>query len=169
MEDQQREQGQLAIAHTQSHDGMLKNAARIEETTSHHTLHSGNAEDVREGGRDGDADHAHAPIDARAAPAISASPPERRHRIEVYGIRRKKRKMKSYSHAHFKVYKRRWFGLAQLVLLNVVVSWDVRFAHLFLKLYSIFNMQDNADPHALEKTVADVCSRFHFLSVVLRR
>lgn len=25
----------------------------------------------------------------------------------------------------FKVYKRRWFGLAQLVLLNVVVSWDV--------------------------------------------
>ena len=31
----------------------------------------------------------------------------------------------SYSHTHFKVYKRRWFGLAQLVLLNVVVSWDV--------------------------------------------
>lgn len=25
----------------------------------------------------------------------------------------------------FKVYKRRWFGLLQLVLLNVVVSWDV--------------------------------------------
>lgn len=25
----------------------------------------------------------------------------------------------------YKVYKRRWFGLAQLVLLNVVVSWDV--------------------------------------------
>lgn len=25
----------------------------------------------------------------------------------------------------WKVYKRRWFGLAQLVLLNVVVSWDV--------------------------------------------
>jgi len=32
---------------------------------------------------------------------------------------------KSYSHTHFRVYKRRWFGLAQLVLLNVVVSWDV--------------------------------------------
>lgn len=31
----------------------------------------------------------------------------------------------SYSHTHFRVYKRRWFGLAQLVLLNVVVSWDV--------------------------------------------
>ena len=32
---------------------------------------------------------------------------------------------RSYSHTHFKVYKRRWFGLVQLVLLNVVVSWDV--------------------------------------------
>ena len=26
---------------------------------------------------------------------------------------------------HYKTYKRRWFGLLQLVLLNVVVSWDV--------------------------------------------
>jgi hypothetical protein len=32
---------------------------------------------------------------------------------------------KSYSHTHFKVYKRRWLGLGQLVLLNIVVSWDV--------------------------------------------
>lgn len=31
----------------------------------------------------------------------------------------------TYSHTHFKVFKRRWFGLAQLVLLNIVVSWDV--------------------------------------------
>lgn len=31
----------------------------------------------------------------------------------------------TYSHMHFKVYKRRWLGLAQLVLLNIVVSWDV--------------------------------------------
>ena len=26
----------------------------------------------------------------------------------------------------YKVYKRRFFGLGQLVLLNIVVSWDVR-------------------------------------------
>ncbi|MBE3050277.1 hypothetical protein IMZ48_48825 [Candidatus Bathyarchaeota archaeon] len=26
----------------------------------------------------------------------------------------------------YRTYKRRWFGLVQLVLLNVVVSWDVR-------------------------------------------
>ena len=25
----------------------------------------------------------------------------------------------------YKVYKRRWFGLFQLVLMNIVVSWDV--------------------------------------------
>jgi hypothetical protein len=25
----------------------------------------------------------------------------------------------------YKVYRRRWFGLVQLVLLNIIVSWDV--------------------------------------------
>ena len=39
--------------------------------------------------------------------------------------KRKQKKKQSYSHAHFKVYRRRWFGLAQLCLLNIVVSWDV--------------------------------------------
>jgi hypothetical protein len=28
-------------------------------------------------------------------------------------------------HTHYRVYKRRWLGLCQLVLLNIVVSWDV--------------------------------------------
>jgi len=28
----------------------------------------------------------------------------------------------------YKVYKRRWFGLVQLVLLNIIVSWDVSFS-----------------------------------------
>ena len=27
--------------------------------------------------------------------------------------------------AHYKVYKRRWFGLLQLTLMNIIVSWDV--------------------------------------------
>ena len=31
--------------------------------------------------------------------------------------------------AEHKVYKRRFFGLGQLVLLNIVVSWDVRDNH----------------------------------------
>lgn len=30
----------------------------------------------------------------------------------------------------YKVYKRRWFGLVQLVLLNIIVSWDVSNLHL---------------------------------------
>lgn len=32
---------------------------------------------------------------------------------------------RSYSHTHYRVYKRRWFGLIQLVLLNIAVSWSV--------------------------------------------
>ncbi len=30
----------------------------------------------------------------------------------------------------YRVYKMRWFGLGQLVLLNIVVSWDVSDLHL---------------------------------------
>jgi FLVCR family MFS transporter 7 len=33
---------------------------------------------------------------------------------------------------HYRVYKRRWFGLCQLVLLNIVVSWDVS---CFIKIF----------------------------------
>ena len=32
---------------------------------------------------------------------------------------------RTLSGGEYKVYKRRWFGLVQLVLLNIVVSWDV--------------------------------------------
>jgi len=28
-------------------------------------------------------------------------------------------------HRRYRVYKRRWFGLFQLTLLNIIVSWDV--------------------------------------------
>jgi hypothetical protein len=86
------------VAHTQSNDGMLKNAAAVEERVG----------------------------DARAGESSVAA---RERDGEETRARRRPwagKKRKSYSHAHFKVYKRRWFGLAQLVLLNVVVSWDVR-------------------------------------------
>lgn len=33
-----------------------------------------------------------------------------------------------HAHGHHRVYRRRWFGLLQLVLLNVIISWDVGFA-----------------------------------------
>ncbi|KAL1652454.1 hypothetical protein SLS61_005058 [Didymella pomorum] len=40
-------------------------------------------------------------------------------------FRRRPKPKQTYSHTHFKVYNRRWLGLAQLVLLNIVVSWDI--------------------------------------------
>jgi hypothetical protein len=88
------------ISHTQSNDGMLKNAVRIEEDAGVPRVGDSSA------GAHGREEEGEA----------RASTPQRRPWA---------RKRKSYSHAHFKVYKRRWFGLAQLVLLNVVVSWDV--------------------------------------------
>lgn len=36
----------------------------------------------------------------------------------------------------YKVYKRRWFGLVQLTLLNIIVSWDVSGAVLFSPFFS---------------------------------
>jgi FLVCR family MFS transporter 7 len=91
------------IAHTQSSDAVLKNAARIEEDAGEPRVgdSSAGAHEREEEEEEGEA------------------------RTSTGRRRPWARKRKSYSHAHFKVYKRRWFGLAQLVLLNAVVSWDV--------------------------------------------
>ncbi len=42
--------------------------------------------------------------------------------------------------ARYRVYKRRWFGLVQLTLLNIIVSWDVssRDRYLFFFFFSFF-------------------------------
>ncbi|KAH6633101.1 major facilitator superfamily domain-containing protein [Boeremia exigua] len=51
----------------------------------------------------------------------------------------------TYSHAHFKVYKRRWLGLAQLVLLNIVVSWDwLTFAPVSTSAATYFDVSETA-------------------------
>jgi hypothetical protein len=52
---------------------------------------------------------------------------------------RRRKRRETYSHTHFKVYKRRWFGLMQLVLLNVVVSWDVCVILQYFLLSSAFS------------------------------
>jgi FLVCR family MFS transporter 7 len=88
------------VAQTLSNDSMLKNAARMDEDVVGNSRVGESS--VAAHGRDGDE--------------------EARERRRPWA-----RKRKSYSHAHFKVYKRRWFGLAQLVLLNVVISWDVSY------------------------------------------
>jgi hypothetical protein len=41
-----------------------------------------------------------------------------------------------HSEPHYAVYKRRFFGLGQLVLLNIVVSWDVRENISFISTYA---------------------------------
>ena len=112
------------IAHTKSNDGMLKNAAPQAE------------EDV-----------------VNPGPSTSRVTDERDGLEGVHeegGRRPRKSKKKSYSHAHYKVYKRRWLGLAQLVLLNIVVSWDVGF------LFSYFYVW-TADTHVnLERDVLEL-------------
>ncbi|KAF2749855.1 MFS general substrate transporter [Sporormia fimetaria CBS 119925] len=63
------------------------------------------------------------------------------------GKRRRRRPFhrESYSHTHFKVYKRRWFGLAQLVLLNIVVSWDwLTFAPVSSRAADYFDVSETA-------------------------
>lgn len=91
------------IAHTQSNDGMLKNAAPqpIEEL----------------GTNPGPSSSSRGPVDERDGVEEAREEGGRRPW--------RRRKTQTYSHAHFRVYKRRWLGLAQLVLLNIVVSWDV--------------------------------------------
>lgn len=141
-----------SIAHTRSSDGILKNAARIGETsTSQPHAAFGSSPATATGPAATTAEDAEAAGQARAS----------------RGRWMTRSKRKSYSHAHFKVYKRRWFGLAQLVLLNIVASWDVRLSPpLFLtKVYqaSMQNMADVHQPHI----VADFCTRLNILSAVL--
>lgn len=45
----------------------------------------------------------------------------------------------------YKVYKRRWFGLVQLTLLNIIVSWDVSIQYLLLAVpLSLFSLCEPA-------------------------
>jgi hypothetical protein len=90
------------VAQVTSNDGILKNAARLTEE--------------EEEARPGESSAGEAEV--RDGEVEAGASTERKRRPWA-------KKKKSYSHVHFKVYKRRWFGLAQLVLLNVVVSWDV--------------------------------------------
>ncbi|KAG9188945.1 hypothetical protein G6011_05813 [Alternaria panax] len=100
------------LSHIQTRDGMLKHAAHFSEdevpgVSSSRRVDFGRdgTADVEDGRRDEDEAREQAP----------------RRKKRRFGLGKKK---ESYSHTHYKVYKRRWIGLAQLVLLNIVVSWD---------------------------------------------
>ncbi|KAF2130349.1 MFS general substrate transporter [Dothidotthia symphoricarpi CBS 119687] len=104
------------LAHTQAKHNMLKNAAQSEQ-------------EVTDAG----------PSGSGAQERVADEEPR-----EPETGRRRRRK-KTYSHAHFKVYKRRWFGLAQLVLLNVVVSWDwLTFAPVSTRSAAYFGVSETA-------------------------
>lgn len=83
------------IAPVETHGSTAKNATEVEEDVYEHAQGSSSRA-----------------IDGETVPQSSPG-------------RRRPKPKQTYSHAHFKVYKRRWLGLGQLVLLNIVVSWDV--------------------------------------------
>jgi FLVCR family MFS transporter 7 len=96
---------------TRTNDGILKNGVRVSEDLVHAESSNSRVEDAKYG-VDGTADKRDGDEDAR-----EMQPKGRRFRLG--------KKKNTYSHTHFQVYKRRWLGLMQLVLLNIVVSWDV--------------------------------------------
>ncbi|KAF2020761.1 MFS general substrate transporter [Aaosphaeria arxii CBS 175.79] len=62
-----------------------------------------------------------------------------------HGVASRWNNRNTYSHTHFRVYKRRWFGLAQLVLLNIVVSWDwLTFAPVSASAAEYFDVSETA-------------------------
>ncbi|KAI4604584.1 hypothetical protein J4E80_011026 [Alternaria sp. BMP 0032] len=104
------------LSHTRTNDEMLKNAAHLSEDVPPEDDEVSGSSNMRivDFGRDGTADPENGVVDE-----AHQQPPRRKKRR--FGLGKKK---ESYSHTHYKVYKRRWLGLGQLVLLNIVVSWD---------------------------------------------
>lgn len=108
------------LSHTQTHDAMLKNAAHLSEDAALEDEELGISSSSRrvDFGRDGTAGG----VEHGGGDGDEAREQRPKHKTRRFGLGKKK---ESYSHMHYKVYKRRWIGLGQLVLLNVVVSWDV--------------------------------------------
>jgi FLVCR family MFS transporter 7 len=101
------------ITRTQTNDSMFKNAAQLSEVAQNHDGSSSSRTQEADFGDDGTVE-GDSDVEAR-----EVQPKRRRFRLRLGKTKQ------SYSHTHYKVYKRRWIGLAQLVLLNIVVSWDV--------------------------------------------
>ncbi|KAI4684286.1 uncharacterized protein J4E84_006274 [Alternaria hordeiaustralica] len=104
------------LSHTRTNDSMIKNAAHLSEDVPPEDDEVSGSSNMRivDFGRDGTADPENGVVGE-----AHQQPPRRKKRR--FGLGKKK---ESYSHTHYKVYKRRWLGLGQLVLLNIVVSWD---------------------------------------------
>ena len=100
----------MRIGSSSEHDEWIK-MDDIEPVRTHGSMAKGGEyveEDIYDGAQGSSARAVDGEVGAQA-PALDGRPKPKQ----------------TYSHAHYKVYKRRWLGLAQLVLLNIVVSWDV--------------------------------------------
>lgn len=60
--------------------------------------------------------------DVESSEGASGSPPSARVEEEIAPV--------NGGRTEYKVYRIRWFGLTQLILLNIVVSWDVSSSRL---------------------------------------
>ncbi|RAR16461.1 MFS general substrate transporter [Stemphylium lycopersici] len=127
------------LSHTRTHDSMLKNAARVSEDVEQDAAVAGSSSHSTGFGRDGSAGDAEA--DAELAAQGAQRGVAARWMKKIGG----RSKRQSYSHAHYRVYKRRWVGLAQLVLLNIVVSWDwLTFAPISTTSSLYFNVSESS-------------------------
>ena len=99
------------LTHMQTKDAMLKNAAGFAEDDDIVSPVSGSRRTA---------------YDIDGIVEMDEDAEERKgSRWKMVSFGRKGRTRRSSSTAEFKVYKRRWIGLVQIVLLNIVVSWDV--------------------------------------------
>jgi len=97
------------LARTHTYDTMQKDVGILAEDVEYDTAVSGSS-------------HRRAGFVRGEVFDLDTEGESRRRWPKSFGMRRRRR---ASSHTHYKVYKRRWFGLVQLVLLNIVVSWDV--------------------------------------------
>ncbi|RYN15787.1 hypothetical protein AA0119_g12889 [Alternaria tenuissima] len=141
------------LSHTQTHDAMLKNAAHLSEDAALDDEELGISSSSRrvDFGRDGTTGGVE-----HGGDGDEAREQRPKHKKRRFGLGKKK---ESYSHTHYKVYKRRWIGLGQLVLLNIVVSWDwLTFAPISTTSSQYFNV--------LESTINWLSTAFLFAFAV---
>ncbi|CAN9149357.1 unnamed protein product [Alternaria alternata] len=142
------------LSHTQTHDAMLKNAAHLSEDAAldDEELGISSSSQRVDFGRDGSTGG----VEHGGGDGDEAREQRAKHKKRRFGLGKKK---ESYSHMHYKVYKRRWIGLGQLVLLNIVVSWDwLTFAPISTTSSQYFNV--------LESTINWLSTAFLFAFAV---
>ncbi|KAK0709684.1 hypothetical protein B0T26DRAFT_417741 [Lasiosphaeria miniovina] len=111
-----------------------------DDTTSNKKKGRGSSDAVAVQHERGTSHHLMMPYTDAVSPASAGGAPARPASLDVG----------SATPEVFKVYKRRWFGLVQLTLLNIIASWDITTAGLTLKHASRYVAADRlASPRRL--------------------